>query len=185
MSNSQIIPGGYPTPALSTVATDQQTIFGSGSQNDPLTTNNSGGGSTGPTFKATLFTGNIFADHIGQPVTTKAGAPEFGVSTVQKASSTAAIALAQCVGLMIALDVTTGACTVQYDGIVTLTTAQWDAFASTTGGLVADDTYYVNAAGHISFAPNVVSGQWSVQVGVALNATQLLLSTPSLPLLNP
>lgn len=179
MSDTQVQPGGSPTPALATVTTDQSTIFGSGTAIDPLTTNGSGGGSSGGrTFKATLDT--FGSDHIGQPVAIGVGAPTVGITRVGKASGVSTRAAAQVAGLMIANDAS-GA-TIQYDGIVTLTTAQWDAFCGTTGGLTAIEAYFVDTSGVLDTVPPVATGNYSSQVGFALNATQMLLCTPSVPI---
>jgi hypothetical protein len=179
MSDTQVQPGGSPTPALATVTTDQQTIFGSGTSVDPLTTNGGAGQSTGRTFKATL--GSSFGTpHIGQPMAITIDAPTLGIATVAKASGVSTRALAQVAGLMIANDAT--GVTIQYDGIVTLTTAQWDAIAGTSGGLTPTEAYFVDTAGVLDTVPPVATGNYSSQVGFALNATQLLLCTPSLPI---
>lgn len=182
MSNTQIQPGGMPIPALASVATDQQTIFGSGTEFDPLTTNG-GSGSSGRTFQAQLNT--FGSDHVGQPVGVPSGGSQtIGITAVAKSTSTGTLANAQVIGLMTTLDGPNGV-TVQTDGIVTLTTAQWDAVAGTSGGLTRGDTYYLDTSGQMTSAPNGTSGQFNVMVGTGLNATQMQLATPSLPLLNP
>jgi len=67
---------------------------------------------------------------------------------------------------------------VQLDGVLQASTAQWDAVAGTTGGLVANTIYYLSAtAGLLTATPPAVSGNFVVQVGLALNATDLEIDT--------
>lgn len=157
------------------VAVDGVTITGTGLTGSPLTA--SGGGAGGRTFLATLQT--VGGDHIGQPVSISGAAPSFGITSVTKASAQSTIAAAECVGLMIAN--ASGNVTVQYDGIVTLTTAQWDALvAGESGGLTIGATYYLNGAGQFSTGALASIGAFPSRVGIGLNATQmvLLLSPP-------
>ena len=181
MSSTQIQPGGSPTPALSTVATDQQTIFGSGTAEDPLTTDGGSGQSSGRTFLATLQT--FGSDHVGQPVTVSVTGPTLGITSVAKASGVSTQAAATCAGLMTVLGGAGVPSTVQYDGIVTLTHAQWDAFAGTTGGLTASEVYFLSTSGTLDTVPPATPGEWSSQVGIGLNSTQMLLCTPSVPII--
>ena len=60
-------------------------------------------------------------------------------------------------------------------GILTLTTGQWDAAFSTTGGLTKDVRYYLSAAAAglgTSTAPSTV-GQYVVELGIAISTTEL------------
>lgn len=62
-------------------------------------------------------------------------------------------------------------------GIITLTTAQWDAIAGTTGGLAFGVRYYLSptTAGSLtSTAPSTV-GQYVVQIGMALSTTEMIV----------
>lgn len=63
------------------------------------------------------------------------------------------------------------------EGIVTLTTAQWDAVAGTTGGLTFNTRYYVSAAtgGLITATPPSAAGQYVQCVGIALSTVDLKL----------
>lgn len=65
----------------------------------------------------------------------------------------------------------------QYGGLVTLSTADWDAVAGTTGGLARGSFYYVSAAtpGHLTSTKPSSEGTEAVRVGVALSAKTLLL----------
>src|ERR1700751_1484611 len=79
-----------------------------------------------------------------------------------------------------------GVLTVQYGGIVTLTTAQWDAVVTgihLPGGLQPQSNYFlgavdsnVHASGGLSLFPPGPT-DFTVYIGVALTPTQLLLGT--------
>lgn len=66
---------------------------------------------------------------------------------------------------------------VQSDGVLTLTTGQWDAVAGTSGGLTVDTVYYLDptSSGQITATPPVTVGQVVVPIGIALSATDLLI----------
>lgn len=65
----------------------------------------------------------------------------------------------------------------KYAGPVTLTAAQWDAIAGTTGGLTPGAYYYLSAAtaGLLTDTPPSTEGQFVTPVGLALDATTLLV----------
>lgn len=69
-------------------------------------------------------------------------------------------------------------------GVMTATTAQWDAVTGGTGGLVFNTTYYLDATTVGKLTPTAPSatGQSVVQVGVALSTTdmEILLGSPIL-----
>jgi hypothetical protein len=66
---------------------------------------------------------------------------------------------------------------------VGLTTAQWDEVTGASGGLTAGAVYYLSATslGGLTATAPTGSGTFVAQVGVALNDTSLLLSTPATP----
>lgn len=66
---------------------------------------------------------------------------------------------------------------VRYSGIVTLTTAQWDAIAGTVGGLSGGDRFWISTTtpGFLTNAFPVLAAYFS-QVGVAMNPTQMFLT---------
>lgn len=72
---------------------------------------------------------------------------------------------------------------VQTEGVVTLTTGEWDAVFGTTGGLTFNSLYYMSAATAglgTATAPTVV-GQYVVPIGLAISTTELqLLHMPSI-----
>lgn len=66
---------------------------------------------------------------------------------------------------------------VQTEGIITLSTGQWDAIAATTGGLAPNAYYYLSpaTAGHLTATRPATVGQYIVVAGVGLSATQMEL----------
>lgn len=60
-------------------------------------------------------------------------------------------------------------------GILTATTAQWDAVAGTTGGLTFNTRYYLDpsTAGKITDTAPTTTGQYVVEIGVAVSTTEL------------
>lgn len=78
-----------------------------------------------------------------------------------------------------------GSGNIQTDGILTATTAQWDAVAGTTGGLVAGTVYYVSAAtaGLLTATAPSAAGQFVIRVGIALSTLDLDITvTPPIKL---
>lgn len=74
-----------------------------------------------------------------------------------------------------------GSATVQTDGILTATTAEWDAVAGTTGGLTPNADYYLSSttAGKITSTSPDSTGTISVRVGKAIAPTILEISIRS------
>jgi hypothetical protein len=64
---------------------------------------------------------------------------------------------------------------IQTNGILTATTTQWDAVAGTTGGLAVGARYYLSAAtaGLLTATAPSAAGQYVVEVGIAISATEL------------
>jgi len=64
---------------------------------------------------------------------------------------------------------------VQPDGVLALTTGQWDAVAGTSGGLSPDTIYFLDpgTAGHITATVPSSTGQYVAEVGIALSTTEL------------
>ena len=74
--------------------------------------------------------------------------------------------------------ITSGASgSIQTNGVVTLTTSEWDAAFGTTGGLTYNTIYYLSAgtAGLGTATAPSTTGQLVVQVGIALSTTELYL----------
>lgn len=115
---------------------------------------------------------NASAITIGQPVYVKsngnvdlARANALGTSNVLGLVRDSSIA-SSAVGL------------IQTDGVLTATTAEWDAVTGETGGLTAGSVYYLSAstAGRLTTTAPTSSGQLVVRVGVALSNTELEIS---------
>ncbi len=80
------------------------------------------------------------------------------------------------VGLSIGAVAIAGTAKIQVAGILTLTTAEWDAVAGTTGGLSPGSTYYVSGtAGALTATKPATTGDTQLRAGVALSSTKLLL----------
>lgn len=134
----------------------------------------SGGGSN--SFLAT-FEG--FDDPIvGLAVCGSVADPSVGITSVTPASGTGTQAAATVRGIVVVVN-QDGSVRVQYAGIVTLSEAEWAAAVS--GGINAAEAYFVDAAGHMTNVAPGTPGDWSSQVMVGLNATQVILCTPSVP----
>lgn len=175
MSNSQIVAGGSPSPALSTVVTDQATIRGSGTQYDPL---HVAGGNL-----AVTLTSQIGATHRGAPMVGVSAAPAEGtVISVTRGSGIGTQGEATILGLALTSSTDPAPFRIQTTGIVTLTTAEWDLVAGTTGGLVPGEAYFADAVGQMADVAPGTPGNWSSQIGVALSATQMQLGLPSVPI---
>jgi hypothetical protein len=102
---------------------------------------------------------------------------------VVEATSNESLENAQAVGIVVAFDVVNGnRVAVQFAGKAVLTPPQWAAITS-TGGLTAGTAYYVDTSSHPGRLTDIepVAGAVS-QIGVALDTTTLLLSTPCFPL---
>jgi len=67
---------------------------------------------------------------------------------------------------------------VQTNGVLTLTTAEWDAITGDTGGLTRGVPYYLIPApddGQLTTTPPSTPGDFVVRVGIALSATDFLI----------
>lgn len=65
--------------------------------------------------------------------------------------------------------------TVQTDGTLTATTAQWDAITGESGGLVAGGVYFLGAAaaGRLTRTAPTTQGEYVLQIGKAISAETL------------
>jgi len=171
VAQGQIRTGGAPTAAEDLVSADQEGVIGSGISTDPLKAGYRFLGAVpGTTLSPiTVVPGAALQSHIG------VGGEALTDRTVGLASHAAQVA-------GVALDANAdphhvSPVKVQFAGIVTLTTAQWDAIAGTSGGLQRGSVYYVDqsTAGALT-STTPTGGQTSTQVGLALNSTDLLLT---------
>ncbi len=105
----------------------------------------------------------------------------FSAGTVKKGQANAA-GTAKVLGLM--LDASTAAAAigvVAMDGLLTLTTAQWDAVTGGSGGLVFNTDYFLDPAtsGKITSTPPTTVGQLLVYIGTAMSTVDLMLDIDS------
>lgn len=112
------------------------------------------------TAGATLLAGNICY--------------QSAADSVNKAQANAAgTTFAVCFTTVAITSALTGLC--QFNGILALTTAQWDAVAGTTGGLAFGVTYYLDpaTAGKITSVCPTTVGQYVQIVGKGVSSTEL------------
>lgn len=105
------------------------------------------------------------------------GCPVYALAAgtgVDRADANGTAPLSYPIGLNTASVAADGAALVQKVGWLTLTTAEWDAVASTSGGLVAGKEYYVSGTvGLITSTVPATTGDHIVSVGIALSTTVL------------
>lgn len=174
MSNTSFQPGGQRIPDATRVATDQRTVFGDGSSENPLHT--TGGG-----------TREVFADHapidIGTPVCLGDSlSTEATLRGAQANSLSTAAPNAFAFGLVVESPETgTGDVVVQTSGPVTLTPDEWNNITGSPT-LVPGEVYYLSpAASALTDTRPSTSGQYVTVLGYAKNRTTLILQ-PSAPL---
>jgi hypothetical protein len=182
MTDTLVRSGGQPFVDTAMVTADQDTILGNGTTADPLRTS-SGSGST---FQAAFRGSNPLP---GMPVFISFVEETGGITTVRPSdvradgslSRSVSAAFASCNGLIAAVN---GDDTVQVQtsGLLTLTTAQWDAVTAQSGGLDRGFPYYVSVLPDASLVLTEPSGpgQWVTAVGAAINATTMLIQ-PGVP----
>lgn len=123
----------------------------------------------------TLTNGNAGTMVIGQPVSITSA------NTCQSARADSQ-ALSRVAGIVVVGAATTLPVSVQTEGPITATTAQWDAVTGGSGGLVAGSVYFLGASGTLSTAPPTTNGHTVVPLGVALSTTKFEIR-PGTPVL--
>lgn len=120
----------------------------------------------------TKLNANIGALVIGTPVYPSSA------TQVDKASAGAS-GTKKVLGLVLTTSIAAAASGfIQTDGVITATTAQWDAVAGTTGGLTFGAIYYLSAtAGLITATAPSAAGNFVCPVGLALSPTELDIDT--------
>jgi hypothetical protein len=109
-----------------------------------------------------------------------AGAPVYSVANdaVDKAQANAS-GTTYPIGLVSVASIANGAAgAIATNGVLSLTTAQWDAAFGTTGGLTRNTAYYLSAATAgqgTATAPTTV-GQYVVELGRAISTTELMIN---------
>lgn len=96
---------------------------------------------------------------------------------IDKADADSTLAIAQAIGVVVGGSIlTTANGDVQIKGRVTLTTAEWDAVAGTTGGLDPGAIYYVSATvGTLTATAPSTMGHFVKPVIRALSATEAII----------
>lgn len=106
-----------------------------------------------------------------------------GTDAVSKAQANAT-GTKDVLGLVLTAVAAGAAGVIQANGVVVLSTAQWDAVCGTTGGLVFNTRYFLSptSAGLMTSAVPTTVGQYVAYVGRALSTTEMLVE-PSVPIL--
>lgn len=111
------------------------------------------------------------------------GAPVymFGNDSFKKAQANGSTTK-DVVGLVAATSIANGASgAVTIDGVMTATTAQWDAVTGQTGGLTFGTRYYLDpsTSGKMTTTAPTTVGQYVVEIGVALSTTEMKVDVKS------
>lgn len=170
MSNVQFTGAGNPIPSTTLVATDQVTIFGDGSGQNPLTTS---GGSSGNAFQPIAFTAQMLL--AGEPLATAGGGSSAIVRSIAGINNGSA---AQPIG--VAVPTLDGlSLRIQTSGVADLPTTDWDVATGGSGGLTVGSVYYCGIGGADGYlTPDVPIG---ARVGWAISATELVIDLGSPP----
>lgn len=181
MADTKLLAGGVKTDALVHASADQVTILGDGTAENPLHASSSGGSTT---FIADVAGGPTY--RLGQPDNVTTAVPTIGVAVVIPAVA-GEEGSPGVVGLIIDIGEVDPVVTIQEGGIVELSVSLWNHIVGGTTGLTRGQAYYLSdtTAGTLIPSPPSDSGAFTVFVGVALNPTQLLTSTPSRIFRNP
>lgn len=166
MSETKILPQGAGLPAETYVTVDGKTITGDGTAMHPLTA----AGASGTSFPTTRANPGPLSPP-GTAVAQSLATPDRLVL-----GNASALATSILTGLIATVPDPTDA-TVRAQGLLVLTTAQWDAVTGDVGGLVEGKPYYLSdtTSGHITQTAPVDAGSYQVIVGVALDATTMLV----------
>lgn len=117
-----------------------------------------------------FINGNAGSIVIGAPVYSSAN------GTVDKAKADA-VGTTNVIGLVYDASIASGATGgVQIDGILSATTAQWDAVAGTTGGLTKDVFYYLSAATAGQLTSTAPATGFSICVGIGNSTTDMKIN---------
>jgi hypothetical protein len=132
---------------------------------------------TGDTLDALISEKDMLSLTNGEASAMVIGTPAYvsAASTCKKAMANAA-GTSGVVGLCATVSVAAAALgSIQSDGVLTATTAQWDAVTGGTGGLTFGAMYYLDpaTAGKITATAPSTAGQYIAPIGRALNTTDL------------
>ena len=171
MSNVSITGGTSAQPPGGPVLTDGETVLGNGQYGNAIRLP-SGGLAANIVYATSTI---AHATTIGNAVQVQTESDTLlGVKRASANSFTGA----PVAGILIPNTFGQPGAAIQTSGIVTLTTAQWDAVVTgESGGLTANDVYYLSdvTAGLLTTTPPTASGSYVTPIGRALSATQLQL----------
>lgn len=175
MTNVLINQRTSATSNLNMVSADQDTILGNGTAFDPLRLASGAAGGL-----VTLVVQSDDLETVGQVVVVQNAAPTIpGVACVGRLAGAGSQSTANAIGVVVASPAAEGRkATVQVAGVVELTEVQWEAVTIGGTGLTPGDPYYLSTSPGLLTAVKLTDpGTFDAQVGVALSATRLLLST--------
>jgi len=139
---------------------------------------------SGDTLVAPVTNADVYQFTNGEASPIVIGTPVYiqAATTVKKAKANA-FSTAFVAGLVYDTSISNGSSgSVQTDGIMSLSTAQWDVVAGTTGGLTQGTLYFLDpsTAGMITATPPSTAGQVNTLIGIAINTQdmKLMLSPP-------
>ena len=134
-------------------------------------------GATGATGASAPFISTI---NNGDSVTLTPGMAVYmsGVYTVKRADATDATKCRVC-GIITSSIAAGLTGTMQSGGVVTLTTAQWDAVVTGESGGLTANAYYLDAStpGFLTASAPATTGQFIAELGAAFSATDLFFNT--------
>lgn len=141
---------------------------------------NTGGIPPGNVLSYNPIVGSSSIDSFGAGKAMAQSASEDGTVVPANASSSGTLPRAIVTGLAAGTGVVGGRVVVQQGGVLSLTTAEWDAVLSTEGGLTTGATYWLAAsfpgnAGNLTPTRPTASGTFAVQVGMASSPTDMVI----------
>lgn len=181
MTDTLVRTAGPTIPDVYMVSADQETIIGNGTTADPLR--------AGPSAGSAIVVQLTSNRALGTPVHATAFSPTVGITRVSGASSGITggtfSELAQVVGIVTTLGAGNEA-EIKSSGLVTLDEGDWDGVTGDSGGLTPGSSYFLsNTVGFLTTTEPTASGSFVVVVGVAMNATTMLISCPTVQRVNP
>lgn len=182
MTEVRLMAQGVLTDVDYIATADQASILGDGTTENPLRT------AQAP-LKFQVQDVNL-PDFLplGAPAYVLAGVPEVGIAGVSAAVAGTLSPAPFVVGLVvIATHLVTNPATLQTTGLMSLNTGEWDVVTGGSGGLQLGTPYYLSTTtpGQITSTKPTASGTYVVQVGIASSDTDMYLSLPAVPFLNP
>lgn len=111
------------------------------------------------------------------------GMPVFAYSPtgVRRAVATESSGAWKVIGLTINTVLQAGIGNFQAEGVLTATTAEWDAVTGDVGGLVANKTYFLSSTqvGKITMTPPTGAGEYLCRIGVGYSSTSMYIDLGS------